>query len=69
VFVCGSTASEHDQAYRILGANWTHGGEHGSTWQVAVDGGYPCELARGLFLPWVQGASRETLPNAVRAAG
>jgi hypothetical protein len=132
ILVCGSTASEHDPAYRILGANWAHGSEHGSTWQVAVNGGYPCELARGLFLPWladvlsggsspsaaqlsrygwhcalqraalvatchftasgdplragigkpvpgnmtigvraawVQGASRETLPNAVRAAG
>ena len=56
VFTCGSTASEHDPAYRVVGSNWTHGSEHGSTWQVAVGGGYPCELARGLFLPWLADA-------------
>ena len=56
VFTCGTTASEHDPAYRVAGANWTHGSEHGSTWQVAVGGGYPCELARGLFLPWLADA-------------
>jgi uncharacterized protein (DUF736 family) len=56
VSVCGATASEHDPAFRVLGSSWTHGSEHGSSWQVAVDGGYPCELARGLFLPWLAGA-------------
>ncbi len=55
VFVCGSTPSEHDPSYRILGAAWTHGSEHGSNWQVAVDSGYPCQLARGLFLPFLAG--------------
>jgi hypothetical protein len=56
VFTCGSTPSEHDPAYRIIGANWAHGSEHGSNWQVAVNGGYPCELARVLFLPWLADA-------------
>jgi hypothetical protein len=53
VFTCGTTSSARDPSYRVLGAAWTHGSEHGSNWQVAVNGGYPCELARGLFLPWL----------------
>ena len=56
VFTCGSTPSEHDPSYRVVGAAWSHGSEHGSNWQVAVNGGYPCELARGLFLPWLADA-------------
>ncbi len=56
VFTCGSTASQHDPSYRVSGASWSHGSEHGSNWQVAVNGGYPCPLARGLFLPWLADA-------------
>jgi hypothetical protein len=56
VFTCGTTSSTRDPSYRVLGAAWRHGSERGSNWQVAVGGGYPCELARGLFLPWLADA-------------
>ena len=40
-------------ARRVGGGSWRHGSARGDSWLVAVRGGYPCELARTVFAPFL----------------
>lgn len=53
VIVCGTTYSEHFPSFRLIGSQWRHGSERGSNWQVGTSAGYPCDLAKTLFLPFL----------------
>ena len=53
VSVCGATSQDANPTFDVYGSRWTHGSEHGSRWQLAVNAGYPCELARLIFLPFL----------------
>jgi hypothetical protein len=53
VSACGATSANPNPAIDVYGSRWTHGSEHGSSWELAVNAGYPCELARLIFLPFL----------------
>jgi hypothetical protein len=57
---CGTAATA------VPSARWTHGSEHGTTWELAVNAGYPCELATAVFKTFV--ANLAASPDTLTAA-
>jgi hypothetical protein len=61
-YVVGGTAGSGSHApngiiqcprHRVGGAGWRHGSAHGDGFLVATSGGYPCELADAVIVPFL----------------